>query len=1207
MTTALLLLLSLAPVRPAWAQDPSPEATAGRLVQEELPALAARQQAAEARAAAARAWFAGEGSWQQAFPGWEHRPLLDPASLVAARAELVQQASRRAAERVAPVSPALDETARTTLVQARAATADAEDAADQLALRFLAGLEAGLAGHPELAAPALGAWIEDRVAAAEAARTRLVASPTDAGALATVQAADRLAALHGGLEQALIALWTVPGTAALALWTPQALASEVDAPELWVPLLPLLSTDDQDAAQSRLTARAETARQTEIQTLRARVETLTITLTSPAPTPSEDLAALERALSGAELTLDLAAAARAEAGDEERAALALEVARLERDLARSRLTRAQEQAAGETVSDQEAEQAADAAARAAEEAQARVEAQSARGRDATLERRLKTQRDQVALVRKTDVVLRNAARDARESLGDRLDELQAAGASARALPPLSKERQPALDSAYRDSRRLVDDVRAEVRSRQTAVSQWRASTRRLEQDLAAFREVDPGSGLAAAWRTAGRELEAAVVDREERELADLDRALILLSRARDERAMLRRRASAEARAEDTLRIREELTTEILEVPVHLGAIGRRATGAVEQARTQVGDLAAVQRFLAGLAGTLLLLGLWVLVRPRLEQTLRTLILEARGRRGRTRTTDLLALVRPAEPVLTLGGDALVAAVLLGALGPRWPLFRVLLWVFLVQRLVQVIPLAVRLAFATPRESRAALSVTTPAVRDLLALTARWAVLWWGVLALVDVVLGQVLWAERLSEWVHNAGRLVGVGLACWLIWLWGPTVEERVRAAEDPNAFVAWLARAEGGFTMRAVRAVLGTCWLLLAWVARLLDSRERTSWIGSLLARRHLRESAGQGIQPPPLEVLDRLRAQQAAPGERTTDLDTLEAHYEDWRAEGVEGLLAVIGDRGAGKGHLLQAAAPIFAEHLDVRHLQPPEHHLRGGEGVAWLAEATGSGACVDGPALEAALLQQKPTAWLVDDLHRLFLRRVGGFEALQDVLVVFRQTAHHHLWVVSCHAPTWQYLAGVRLRVPLEAFRAVVRLEPLGPEPLADWILSRTAQAELQPDFRALSTASTLGGDPQLALQRATNAYWRLLADSSEGNPEVAYELWLGSLHRGRAAGRVGVGLPPTPTADRLSALADADLFVLAALIVHDGLPLTALTEVLNMPTSQVRTSVRTLLAHGVLSAVADNAPWYVRPPWRPTVHRMLRQKHVLRGRA
>ncbi len=1207
MTALLLLLLSLAPTGPVHAQAPSAAAATALVTQSRLPALEARRLAAQARTDAAVAWFAGEGTWVRAFPTWEHRALLDPTTVLAARAELASAAAARAAERVAVVPVGLPPAVAVDLARATASACDAEDVADQLAGRFLAGLAAGLARHPELGDDALGALVgatQDRVAGD---RTRLATAPEDADALSRVQDADALTELHGDLRQRLIAAWTVPGAQGLSTWTDRALSVGVDEPALWVPLLPLLDPAHADAVNARLAARAEGERQTELAILRSRLADLTVTLTTPAATPQQALPALEADLAQAELTLDLAEAARQESGDGERADLDVRIATLERDLARSQLTRAQEQAASESVSDQEAEQAADAATRAAAEAQARVDAAGARGRDATLERRLKSQRDQVALVRKTDLVLRNAARDARESLSAGLQDVRSSGATAVAMPPLSKDRQPALDSAYREATRLVQDVRAEVRARQTALVQWRAAMDRHDQERQAYLEVDPGQALSAAWRKAGADLAKAVDDRENREVADLDRALALLADARTERSGLRGRASQAALAEDTRRVREELTAEVLEIPIHLAALMRRATGALETTQRNIGDLAAVQRFLAGLAGTLVLLGVWVLTRPRLHDLLRSLVVEARGRHGRRRTTDLLALVRPAVPVLTLGGDALVAAILLGALGPRWPVFRVLLWVVLVRRLVQVVPLAVKLALAVPSESRTALSVTTPEVRDLMALSFRWLTLWWGVLALIDVIVGQVLQAERLSEWVHSAGGIVGVLLACWLLWRWGPTVEERVRATEDPNRFVAWLGGAEGGFTLRAVRAVLGSAWLLLTWVARLLDSRERTSWIGSALARRHLRESAGEGIQRPPEEILDRLRQQRTAPGERTAALDALRQHFADWQAEGVEGLIAVTGDRGAGKGHLLRAAAPLFADALDVRHLQPPEVHLRGKEGLGWLCRVTGVPPAQDLDAAIEAMLALAPTAWLVDDLHRLFLRQVGGFGALQDVLVVMRQTAHHHLWVVSCHAPTWQFLAGVRLRVPLEAFRAVVRLEPLGPEPLAEWILARTASASLRPDFRALSNASTLGGDPQLALQRATNAYWRLLADSSEGNPEVAFELWLASLHRGRAAGRVGVGLPPAATADRLSGLVDADLFVLAALIVHDGLPLSALTQVLNMPAGQVRTSCRTLLAHGVLSAVGEQAPWYVRPPWRPTVHRMLRQKHVLRGRA
>lgn len=1206
MNPLFLLLLSLTATHTVHAEPGSPAAVVAVIEQEVLPALEARRLGALARRDAAQAWLDGTGDWVGAFPEWQHLSLLDAATVVAARAGLADRAARRAAERVALPAEALDAATASRLAAATAAACDAEDGADQLAARFLAGLTAGLQAHPELQAAALGRWADEQRAASESTRAALLARPSDPDLQAAVAQADSLQGLHRALAQALIGHWTVPGHPGLADWLEGALVTPVDDPGLWVPLLPLLDGAQADAVTARLQARGDRARATELAELAAQVAELTQALDDPPAHEDADPADLEVSLARAELAVDLALAAAAEAADPERGALELRRAQLERDLVRARLTAAQDGLARETVSDEDAAQAADAATQAAAQAQARVEAAGARGRDATLEVRLKEQRDQVALVRQTDLVLRQQAREVRDRLSLALDEVRDLGAGARAKPNLSPERQPALDSAYRAARRLTHDVRTEVRTRQTALASWRETMRRLDADLASFDGVDPGDKLAADWSGASQDLHKAMDDRRDREIADLDRALALLARARTERAELRTLASQDLRDEDNRAALEELTTEATEIPVHLGAVWRRATGALALARSTVGDLAAVQRFLAGLAGTLVLLGVWVLVRPRIAELLQSVVQEARAGTRRRWTGDLTSLVRPVAPVLALGGDALVTAILLAGAGGRWPVFQVILWAFLVRRLAQTVPQAVGLSIAAPHESRPALMVSTPEVRDLFVLSARWLTLWWGGLAVIDAVVADLLQAERIAQWLSSAGDLAGLGLAAYLLWRWGPTVERGVRATEDPNAFVAWLGRDEGGFTLQAVRAVVGSGWLLITWLGRLLDSREGTSWIGAVLARRHLSETAGQGRLAPPPETLDAIRDTRVPLEQRTDALERVRRQIKAWRHEGVDGLVAVLGDRGTGKGHFLEAAVGLATNSLPAEKLQPPESHLTGDDGLAWLCEATGVPVSRVLDEVVAGLLARDPALWLFDDLHRLFVRRVGGFVALNDVLVVLRRTAHHHFWVVTCHGPTWNYLAGVRERVPLAAFQAVIRLEALAPEPLAAWLLARTEAAGLRPDFSGLSNAATLGGEPTLALQRATTAYWRLLTDTSEGNPQVAFELFLSSLYGGRGASPLGVGLPPVHGQETLDALADSDLFVLAALIVHDGLTLQILTDVLNVPPERVRATCSTLLTQGVLTAAETEAPWYVAPGWRPAVHRLLRQKHVLRGR-
>ncbi len=104
----LLLLCCWLVLAPARAQEGVDPAVQRALVQQELlPAMAARRLAAEARVSAGRAWFAGRGSWREAFPELEHAPLGDPGFLEASSWGLHKAAQARAAALSAPPPPGL--------------------------------------------------------------------------------------------------------------------------------------------------------------------------------------------------------------------------------------------------------------------------------------------------------------------------------------------------------------------------------------------------------------------------------------------------------------------------------------------------------------------------------------------------------------------------------------------------------------------------------------------------------------------------------------------------------------------------------------------------------------------------------------------------------------------------------------------------------------------------------------------------------------------------------------------------------------------------------------------------------------------------------------------------------------------------------------------------------------------------------------------
>ena len=166
-----------------------------------------------------------------------------------------------------------------------------------------------------------------------------------------------------------------------------------------------------------------------------------------------------------------------------------------------------------------------------------------------------------------------------------------------------------------------------------------------------------------------------------------------------------------------------------------------------------------------------------------------------------------------------------------------------------------------------------------------------------------------------------------------------------------------------------------------------------------------------------------------------------------------------------------------------------------------------------------------------------------------------------------MVTFHEHTWQHLEGLASDVNLAAFKTRVVMSQLTPEQLSDWLTGRAASCDLELDFAPLVVGiSSSGAAFELARERARRAYWRLLVDASQGNPEVALEYWLDTVFREKGTNRLGVGVVQAPGPKDLEAISDMELFVLTALVIHDGLTVEQVAEVLNANAGQVRTSCR-----------------------------------------
>ncbi len=1228
------------------------------LEQETLPALDARASAAAARVAAAKAYFAGEAALERAWPDLAAQPLGDAAVLDGLRGAVQVRQAARATERIAPLPAGLPDADRARLSAARDAALDAEDAADALAGRLLAGLAAGRALAPALAEPALTARLKELQEARTAATAGLEAG-ADGWAEAARRAAD-IAADEGRLRQFQGAAWramTVPGDTTLVtrvtddlalldlllaapdsrLPTPEEVAAldrVVDRLQRALPLLP-----EETAVATR--ARVERAEQSTLRDTAARLKVENAELEARLQKDEVEgvdgtVEALQVVAASARRAQEQAAARvsalEAEAQGAESAelrSLRLEVARLRRAraelnaaLAGKKLARAERLAElgldGKDVTEADVEAAREdaEAARAAAEA-----AETAAYAEALLTQQISemtTERVRLIEARKARA---EAAEQTLQGLEEALGKVRTDRAAAEALPPRAPEREHKLATAYGEAADLVRLAQAEVVDRAAraaeVVKDDDAVLERFPAPDADLRGPAPAE-LAARWRKVHGEVQAEAIERSLAARRDIEAALIILDDARALRRTLRPEAGPDQRAVDADHFLDELTTEVTNVPVRAEVWWWRARQGRGGLLDRLGAL--VTRSFEGLV----LLVVWAVARRRTDEWV-IIGLEASAQRTRGRvptalaslveTGDVRALHVPLVAVLVAGLDVLAAWA--GA-GLFWEALRPLSFALTVLAAVQLVrfaPNLVHLALGTPGEPRPCLRRVAPETEALAVRTTRLLVGWAVALRLADWVAEVVLMTDRISDLVRTAGLVVMVGLVLWSLARWAPVIRAAVASGEQ-NRLTSMLVRESDSTPVRIGQALLGLVLLVERFVAHVLgqvvERRAGLAWVAAAVARHRLKETEGQTTSPLAPDKLARIRDALHTEPMHPAELDTLSAACAAWRGAEARGLVALTGERGAGKTRLLTAFVEALPDDLPVVRLRPDEHMIDADAALAWLARSTGA---VPTPwpkdtteraeALIRELNAQPRRVVIIDDAHMLFLRAVGGFRALRRLLGVLHATSDSHLWVCAFHAPAWGFLEGVAESVNLGVFRQRLPIAPMTPEGLATWLEARTDAVGLALDYGELAGESLLGAEPHRAAERARQAFWRLLAEEARGNPRVAAGFWLTALRAGKDEDTIQVGLFQSPLPADIEALGPRDLFVLTALAIHDGLTIDNLVEVLNMPAAVCRSVCRQLDARGVLVGDVRADHYRIQTAWSPAVHRVLRTRQFLHG--
>ena len=276
----------------------------------------------------------------------------------------------------------------------------------------------------------------------------------------------------------------------------------------------------------------------------------------------------------------------------------------------------------------------------------------------------------------------------------------------------------------------------------------------------------------------------------------------------------------------------------------------------------------------------------------------------------------------------------------------------------------------------------------------------------------------------------------------------------------------------------------------------------------------------------------------------------------------------IVVVGDAGAGKSVLLErlrtAAVDLDGE---VRYWKLQRRTVDTDLCVSELKALFGLD---DEVGLQEALSHGPPTILLLEELESLFLARVGGFQAINYLLELFRALQGQVMLVASCRRVPFEYLTkalGPQIGLPHPYY-----IPRFSDEQLRTLILARHQATGVPFRFDREIYGVSSEAESTEGLDRQ---FFQILWEQSQGNPAAASALWLESLNADlEQPGGVLVGVPPLLSSRLFVESQDDELFLLASLARHGALDGSEITMVAGMGRKRVDSILPRWLRAGVV---------------------------------
>lgn len=236
------------------------------------------------------------------------------------------------------------------------------------------------------------------------------------------------------------------------------------------------------------------------------------------------------------------------------------------------------------------------------------------------------------------------------------------------------------------------------------------------------------------------------------------------------------------------------------------------------------------------------------------------------------------------------------------------------------------------------------------------------------------------------------------------------------------------------------------------------------------------------------------------------------------------------------------------------------------------------------------------------ILEDLQNLYLRKVGGFEALKAVFQLVTNTNKNVFWVTTTTLYTWSYLSKT---IHIDGFFSyIIRMQELRDQQIVDIIWKRNRISgfaiEFEPEEDRLDDKRFRKLDSKIQQETLRREFFSDLNAFAQSNVSLALIFWLLSTKKIDKKS-ITIGVFQKPDLNFLTALSMDKIYALHALILHDGLKELQLSQVLHSSEITCKLTLLALLEDGIL--FKENDVYTVNPILYRSTISLLKAKNLI----